>query len=111
MFTWLKNLMEKEETFVCWFFRFKHEDNAIKFEVKAKRHDIKNIVKVIRDFLNYIGCDGCSDWHFWIDDYCHEIVSAWEDEDEDAYLNFETVKKMSKEFYDYEIKMVEIHHD
>lgn len=96
MFAWLKKLTEKEENFVCWFYVLRHEDNAIKFEMKAKRHEIKNIVEAIRKFLNYIGCDGHSDWHFWIDNYWCFLM------DEKTPMNFETVKRLSKEYYTYD---------
>lgn len=98
MFTWLKKLTEKEETFVCWFFYCKHEDDAIKFEVKAKRHDVKNIVEVVQSFLNYIGCDGHSNWHYWIDNYCKTVSPC---KNKDVYMNFDTVKESNKKFYEF----------
>lgn len=78
---------EKPEKFTCWFFLLRKEDYAMKFEVEAKRSEVRAFVETVRNFLNSQKCENSDNWNYWIDNY-------WS-------MDFDKVKESNKKFDEY----------
>lgn len=91
---------EKPEKFTCWFFLFDKEDYAMKFEVEAKRSEVRVLVETVRNFLNSQKCDNSDNWHYWINNYCSMDFDTVKESNKSS-MDFDTVKENNKKYAEY----------